>query len=1237
MKSSPIKQVGRHWRFVRLWSVLILTTSQIAVVLAQDFQKPFGWSRDLYEAVKAVGEGGGNAAQKALVFANNKAINLTALNGDIPNKIYQANQRTFDLKNAELVQTAAQEAGLEAHTQVKPAKPGESPPPSQPGTDTDIIVGKGAGQKGPITATQVAKAKTAYESEVSKYLKDQLGTKAPPEGSVNTDTDFMPKPSDTTAAEFTKINKAINKAGGTAYESPGAAETEANLRTGQKINPKQAGEYVAEMNRLADHKLQHANELEVQARQAEVRGDTGVANRMRSEAQLAKSQAAKYVERIDNCTQKILEQHKVAAPENSAKKSGQPEALEKPAAGQKIAAGEKVVPGGKAPPKGTPAPGSKVSPSGPPTAGEGQAPSENAITKINSKGEGQGRGAQTKMEADLVGVTGKKAAGNSTQKFTEAMAAIAKKNPELAAEAQKAIAQQLKNMPPAQQGQAIEAIEKAGGSKVAQGAVKETKNLPSSESAGTGESSGKGSGSEPAGKGESKVAQGSGEAAPVTKGKSTTGEGSGGEVAAEKPSMPETLGGEVPANKPGAPEGSGGKVAANKPNAPETPGGEFPASKPGAPEGSGGKVAANKPSVPETPGGEVPVSKAGTAGESSPGKPGGAGKPADSFFEPATKATVIPVAFLGLDLFGRLETIVKTGAPSPNEKPAAGPTSLSDTLYGMAMGIKNTVVNAPETASKTASLIYNNSATDAQREEAGKQLGGFAGGMTLGYFGAKLGASLGLFAGPAGSLAAGVAGGLVGLATGFVSYYVGDKIGNVVGGVAQKVATKTVSFIEENSVKNIINGDTATINSYYDGFVKKGFSPEQATQACKIVAEGNSGEVHQKVQAIFNEVKAAQAAANESTSLKGLEASNTGPVPEGKSWIGSLLGVFSTAKSEKAAENTKAGGTLMQNNTTVQSASTAGDVQVQQAQQTINSASGDALNTAAQSTAQTAASQNQNSMGNTLINALVQSITVGGASMGNALGAGAAGNVAGALFGSPGGGPPTPGAVNQSGYQALAGGAATSGAKAGKGTKAGENGGDSGGLTIIADSAGGYSEKKTGGGKTAKSGTAAPQGTPGGGAKPTGPYAAAIAKYGTPTGYLGDGRPYWGKGDKNSPYTDHGIPPPSMAQTAATKTTVNNTGGGKSGVVVIPRCTKCGSPLYNSGPCDVCARAAAAEAALRNAGKNQKDFYDKLNTGLNSMGADGVRPKSKGPSPAVSPGIPSGNQPEAASMPGGLF
>jgi hypothetical protein len=75
-------------------------------------------------------------------------------------------------------------------------------------------------------AAAIKKTESTYQKLVKEFMKE--GGVEPPKGKVDTQTDFMPKPSDTTPKEFTKITKHINESGGTAYESPHAAEIEAS-------------------------------------------------------------------------------------------------------------------------------------------------------------------------------------------------------------------------------------------------------------------------------------------------------------------------------------------------------------------------------------------------------------------------------------------------------------------------------------------------------------------------------------------------------------------------------------------------------------------------------------------------------------------------------------------------------------------------------------------------------------------------------------------------------------------------------------------------------------------------------------------------------------------------------------------------------------------------------------------------------------------------------------------------
>ncbi len=201
---------------------------------------------------------------EAIAFMHNKDINLMAINGKIDKGVYQGAQGAFEAQNQAFVQKAAQDAGLVAKTQAP--KPGAKPE-YNPGTDTDIIVEKPPGAPD-ITEKQIVATEDAYQKQVKDYLKSN-GVD-PPAGKVNTDTDFMPHPRDTSPEEFTKINKGINERGGTAYESPNAAKFEAQMRPpkGQDIPPldiADTGAYVNEMQNLANHKIDKAAGLEAKA------------------------------------------------------------------------------------------------------------------------------------------------------------------------------------------------------------------------------------------------------------------------------------------------------------------------------------------------------------------------------------------------------------------------------------------------------------------------------------------------------------------------------------------------------------------------------------------------------------------------------------------------------------------------------------------------------------------------------------------------------------------------------------------------------------------------------------------------------------------------------------------------------------------------------------------------------------------------------------------------------------
>lgn len=362
---------------------------------------------DIVSGIRGVKSPAEMARAEALTFKHNKDINLAAIKGEVEPELYQRVQDKFEAKNRDFVQQAAKEGGLEARTQAK--KPG-APEVHNPGTDTDIIVESGkSGQM--ITEKQIRTTEDAYQKKVREYLNES-GVPTPDDVKVNTDTDFMPHPDHTTPEEFTRINKGINERGGTAYESPGAAKVEAKMRPpkGQDIPPlsvEETGAYVAEMQNLANHKLEAAGKLEAEADLVRP-SNPAKAQKLDAEAQLLRSQGSKYIDRIDKVTDVLVNQ-------NGVPRTSRPN-------DDLVAAGKSI-------------------------AG--------------------GRGTGSKAGADVIGDLGSLAVNRGVKEYSETLARIAAKDPAQAAAAQKQIAEQIKHMSPEMRekvmGKAREAYTKSGG------------------------------------------------------------------------------------------------------------------------------------------------------------------------------------------------------------------------------------------------------------------------------------------------------------------------------------------------------------------------------------------------------------------------------------------------------------------------------------------------------------------------------------------------------------------------------------------------------------------------------------------------------------------------------------------------------------------------------------------------------------------------------------------------------
>ncbi len=287
---------GRAMRLFFFVSLIFSLTPLSA--RAQDLQ--------LMEAINAVMMGNPTPMQEALVVYHNREINRLALRGKISDAAYQASQKQFTVVNNGAIRDSARAAGLSAKLQ--PSSGGKH----NPGTDTDVLAeAMEPGKKLKLEDFQAADE--AHQQNLRRYLK-RKGFEPPP-GRIEAETDFMPVRSSVTDEEFTRINRDINQRGGTAYTRPGAADVEFQMRTmkakpGFKFNLLDTGEYIGQMQELAQHKFDDARKLEELAGRL-LKSNPGEAERHMADAQLLRSQGAKYLQRMDNLTNAIADQNKL--------------------------------------------------------------------------------------------------------------------------------------------------------------------------------------------------------------------------------------------------------------------------------------------------------------------------------------------------------------------------------------------------------------------------------------------------------------------------------------------------------------------------------------------------------------------------------------------------------------------------------------------------------------------------------------------------------------------------------------------------------------------------------------------------------------------------------------------------------------------------------------------------------------------------------------------------------------
>jgi len=255
----------------------------------------YAWTPGLQEAANAVALGRATPQQKMMVFLNNKEVNLLAQEGKITEYTYVSCQDDFFKLNEKLAKQAVKEAGFD---------PSISDRKYNPGTDTDVNINAKGQSK--ITLKDVETVENNYQEIAKQYFKQQ--GLDPPEGRIDTETDFMPNPEHTTPDEFDKAVKHINNNGGTAYTDPKSATTQAKLGSNQPVSIDEASSFTSTMKDMAQSKIQKANQLRNEAN-AIRSSNPGKAEVLDAQAKQFDYQAAKYYGRIDKVNNNLKQQY----------------------------------------------------------------------------------------------------------------------------------------------------------------------------------------------------------------------------------------------------------------------------------------------------------------------------------------------------------------------------------------------------------------------------------------------------------------------------------------------------------------------------------------------------------------------------------------------------------------------------------------------------------------------------------------------------------------------------------------------------------------------------------------------------------------------------------------------------------------------------------------------------------------------------------------------------------------
>ncbi|MDD2241446.1 MAG: hypothetical protein PHI93_12435, partial [Kiritimatiellae bacterium] len=230
----------------------------------------------------------------------------------------------------------------------------------------------------------------------------------------NLNTSVLPDPGSMTKTEWQKAIDVADAAGEVVYKNPAAAKAEAKFRAGKPLSITEANARVAEVQRLATEHFSAADQLDDAARSLPP-GPQREA--MKAQAQIMRHNGAKYVNRITETGEHIAAQNKL------------------------------------------------------PSAGEstGKTLTTAAI-----------RDAKHAKEAAAASAMKQHFVAKATESYVNNLAAIANqsKNPGTIAQAKHSIAKAVNGLPPAQQGNVIDALRKTNGNAFAKDVAKTMRTLP---------------------------------------------------------------------------------------------------------------------------------------------------------------------------------------------------------------------------------------------------------------------------------------------------------------------------------------------------------------------------------------------------------------------------------------------------------------------------------------------------------------------------------------------------------------------------------------------------------------------------------------------------------------------------------------------------------------------------------------------------------------------------------------